>query len=763
MATTAGLLIAATLLATAGPSGAAAVAVPPAPSSVTATQVGPSPDVTISWTPAAGGSPATGAVVQLYDLSGGSYVFLTDITCGASCTSSVFRNLDFGTTYEGRVYSTNAAGPGVPLQSQPVTPTTSCGTGACVTLNATAPIGAATRAASGILASVFPVGDDVQDITTLGTTMFRSSPTYNANGTLNWGNWNLATQSGTQSTLVLSDLWSASNGGDPPTPWSNWTAYSTWVKSTVSTIVASGEKVNYWEVFNEPGGAGYYSAANYATVTPALLLQQFLVTYQAIRAADPGAGIIGPSLEHWDDYPNQYGTSASPDPAFDMATFLTFAAANNLQLAAISWHEIDDVLGPSPEENSLFPAMIVDHVAEARRLIAALPALGHPMIFINEYAMPEVQPIPGWDVSYLSALTTAGVNSADRACWPDTQCANPTLDGLLANDGASPEPDFWVRAIYASMTGNMVASASSNDWVTALGSYNATTRTITGLIGRGQGCTQNAWCASTLPSDTPQPPISTTVTVNVPWAAGTVNVGLVDVPGQSLSPIAEPAPADSTATITPAGSGTGTVTVSIPSFNDGDAYGLTMTPLALTTPPPAPPVTTPTAGSTTVGYYGSTGSLHLNRPIVGMAATADGKGYWLVASDGGIFAFGDAAFEGSAGALPLNKPIVGMAATPDGKGYWLVASDGGIFAFGDATFEGSAGSVHLNQPIVAMATTPDGRGYRLVASDGGLFAFGDAGFDGSAGGNLLNAPIVGMDDTSAGYWLVASDGGIFAY
>src|SRR2546422_7423313 len=39
--------------------------------------------------------------------------------------------------------------------------------------------------------------------------------------------------------------------------------------------------------------------------------------------------------------------------------------------------------------------------------------------------------------------------------------------------------------------------------------------------------------------------------------------------------------------------------------------------------------------------------------------------------------------------LTLNNPIVGMAATPTGKGYWLVASDGGIFAFGDAVFQGS--------------------------------------------------------------------------
>jgi len=84
-------------------------------------------------------------------------------------------------------------------------------------------------------------------------------------------------------------------------------------------------------------------------------------------------------------------------------------------------------------------------------------------------------------------------------------------------------------------------------------------------------------------------------------------------------------------------------------------------------------------------------------------ATPDGKGYWLVASDGGIFSFGDAAFYGSTGAIHLAQPIVGMAATPDGKGYWLVASDGGIFSFGDAAFYGSTGAIHLAQPIRAVA------------------------------------------------------------
>ena len=165
------------------------------------------------------------------------------------------------------------------------------------------------------------------------------------------------------------------------------------------------------------------------------------------------------------------------------------------------------------------------------------------------------------------------------------------------------------------------------------------------------------------------------------------------------------------------------------------------------------------------GFFGSAGSLVLNRPVVGMAPSPARRGYWLVASDGGIFNFGDAAFDGSMGGKPLNAPIVGMAATPDGGGYWLVASDGGIFSFGDAGFHGSTGGKPLNKPIVGMAATADGLGYWLVASDGGVFTFGDARFFGSTGGTPLNKPVIGMATTSdgLGYWLVASDGGVFTF
>jgi TM2 domain-containing membrane protein YozV len=164
-------------------------------------------------------------------------------------------------------------------------------------------------------------------------------------------------------------------------------------------------------------------------------------------------------------------------------------------------------------------------------------------------------------------------------------------------------------------------------------------------------------------------------------------------------------------------------------------------------------------------FYGSMGGRHLAAPIVGMAATSDRKGYWLVASDGGIFSFGDAKFYGSMGGRHLDEPIVGMATTPDGKGYWLVARDGGIFSFGDAQFYGSMGGRPLAAPVVAMTAGPDDHGYWLVASDGGIFSFGDVLFHGSMGGVKLNRPIVAIQSIpgAGGYWEIASDGGIFAF
>ncbi|HEX4434120.1 MAG TPA: SpoIID/LytB domain-containing protein [Acidimicrobiales bacterium] len=164
-------------------------------------------------------------------------------------------------------------------------------------------------------------------------------------------------------------------------------------------------------------------------------------------------------------------------------------------------------------------------------------------------------------------------------------------------------------------------------------------------------------------------------------------------------------------------------------------------------------------------FYGSTGGMRLNQPVVAMASTHDAAGYWEVASDGGVFSFGDAQFHGSTGSIRLNQPMVGMAVTPGGGGYWLVASDGGIFAYGNAQFYGSTGSLKLNRPVIGMVPTHDGGGYWLIASDGGLFAFGDAGFFGSLGSTPPPTPIVGVapSPNGGGYWMLEANGTSHAF
>ena len=171
------------------------------------------------------------------------------------------------------------------------------------------------------------------------------------------------------------------------------------------------------------------------------------------------------------------------------------------------------------------------------------------------------------------------------------------------------------------------------------------------------------------------------------------------------------------------------------------------------------------ATSSTNHYLGSVSRVSLHRPIVGMAATPSGRGYWLAAADGGVFTFGNATYHGSTSKHALRKPIVGIASTRSGKGYWLVAADGGVFTFGDARFHGSTGGRHLVAPIVGITRTRSGHGYWLAAADGGVFSFGDARFHGSAGGRALTSPIVGITRTRGGhgYWLAAADGGVFSF
>ena len=168
-------------------------------------------------------------------------------------------------------------------------------------------------------------------------------------------------------------------------------------------------------------------------------------------------------------------------------------------------------------------------------------------------------------------------------------------------------------------------------------------------------------------------------------------------------------------------------------------------------------------------YSGDANSVASSGTTNIVVAAPSPHGYWLVGSDGGIFTFGSAAFYGSTGSLRLQRPVVGIVPTANRGGYWLDASDGGVFSFGDTQFYGSipglglhpAGSGlpnSLNAPIVGMVPSIDDGGYFMVARDGGVFAFGDAHFAGSCPGiGGCAGSAVAVDARPQRRWLLGGD------
>lgn len=206
------------------------------------------------------------------------------------------------------------------------------------------------------------------------------------------------------------------------------------------------------------------------------------------------------------------------------------------------------------------------------------------------------------------------------------------------------------------------------------------------------------------------------------------------------------------------------------------------------------------------GSGGALGAGRIDGPVVGVAETSSGNGYWQVTATGAVYAFGDARYLGRvpssatshdpvvavaaapgdrgywlltrsgrvtgfgaadhlASGPPSAAPYVAMTATPDGRGAWVATAAGGVVSLGDAGRFGSMAGRPLAAPIVGIAATRDGRGYWLVGADGGVFSFGEARFAGSMVGRHLTAPVVGVAAAgpAGSYWLAAADGGVFAF
>ncbi|MHB1486660.1 MAG: fibronectin type III domain-containing protein [Acidimicrobiales bacterium] len=556
----------------------ASTAVPGAPTSVTATPSSASSAIEVTWVPASAGPSADAFEVEVFNSSGS----LGTVVC-FSCTSQLVQGLDPGVAYGFDVMGYNSSGTGPGTFSSAVVSHQACSTApVCVNVDANSVGGLAQRRASGFLEANISTSGTVTDpslLSALGVTNWRGDTDYQDSSK----SFSTAEQylSGAKLTEVISDDWYQDNYdpslGGPPTPWSNWSAYSSFVSQLVSYDQAHGLTPDYWEVQNEPG-TGYYPPSEASSWTVANQLAQYKVAYQAIKAVDPTAKVIGPSVGTF--YPaHAQGQTTS---YLDLETFLQFAQANNVVPDAVAWHEIGD--SPAVGNLDIQPYNIVRHVDQARAVMAGL-GLGNIPILINEYQNRLDNQIPGWTVGNIAAIEQADVFGG-RACYDDTyngtaynQCGVPGFDGLFAPDGQTPLANYWVYLAYAQATGRVVASSTTNAKVSAFATRDDSTGTIHVLIGRHETCAGASYgpCSSVTPPN-PEP---LTLNIALPGGSGPYSVSVKDIPNQrGAMPNGAVAVSGTASSMT----SDGHLLVTIPSVADGDAYVVTAAAIPATSP-----------------------------------------------------------------------------------------------------------------------------------------------------------------------------------
>lgn len=121
--------------------------------------------------------------------------------------------------------------------------------------------------------------------------------------------------------------------------------------------------------------------------------------------------------------------------------------------------------------------------------------------------------------------------------------------------------------------------------------------------------------------------------------------------------------------------------------------------------------------------------------FVGIEATPDGGGYWLVNASGGVLTYGDAVYVGSIPGSAGVSNLIGLVPQA-GDVYSLVAGSGQIYLCQISQSGPTEGAPTCSPPVavtiqggdvVSAATpTPDRKGALLLASDGDIYAEGDA-------------------------------------
>ena len=149
------------------------------------------------------------------------------------------------------------------------------------------------------------------------------------------------------------------------------------------------------------------------------------------------------------------------------------------------------------------------------------------------------------------------------------------------------------------------------------------------------------------------------------------------------------------------------------------------------------------------------------RPV-DLAATRRADGYWILASNGGVFAHGAAQWYGSLSSQSGRIVPRKIRATPTNKGYWILTANGRIYAFGDAVKAGSPID-RGRADVIDFAPTITGRGYWALLSGGMVMAFGDARKLGDLAGRRRPPTAIMAAPNGKGYYILTPDGAVTAF
>lgn len=344
-------------------------------------------------------------------------------------------------------------------------------------------------------------------------------------------------------TVVVSDVYADSFQDTPP--WNNnWVPYESWLAQKVVSLGQQGVPVAYWDVWGEPQGGTPFKG------TYAQLVEFFQRTYTVIKAALPGAKVIGPSF---DNFSGSFEGMTAGQLIIDLDTQF------NIRLDGLSWHELN------PAEADQIPY----HVELLRDFLSTQLPGYEPELHVNEYSNSADHHWPGHTLGYLYGLHQGGIDVAARACWPQVPETGSQwsdcwagLNGLLMKDNATPQSVFWLYRHYADLVGNTWLKEDSTDVRLPVIAVRSPDDSRALLIGR----------YSAIPAG-PDAAVTVTVT-NLPWERSEVTIVPIVANPPSTPQPAEPEPIRCIANL--AGSA---LQLTVASMADGSAQSWTIRPV----------------------------------------------------------------------------------------------------------------------------------------------------------------------------------------